>query len=375
LREKRGGRKVVAIFAGTNSKITNFLVRSDDELLPGEKSSRQVKNGDYYEKGSNQLYPPFYHTATIGSCRREPVFGATEYERATNYGRPLFAVMAQDGTLHQNIPTVLCRMLLVSKGDDWTNDLNAWKAVANFLGTRVQLGDTSFDMISNLVAKAYANLTECSEDCKSLKLAYLPDPVCARLAMCMMDEDFEHDPAPEWTKTIKGMKKTWWAGKIREIFSTGMVRPAKGDFGEVAVALYMLFCGDLLRKTISDTAKSENKDSLDYSDFSVSLDAWLDLLCSGGKPLEETKLPANESTDSPLVSVGFIHYLRSYDTSWASLKNQTFLSHIYESGVAFYVFEGCDYIDMVVPLRIMVDGETTSPKYEFVPMLVFIKSM
>ena len=382
LREKRGGRKVVAIFAGTNWKITNFFVRADDELLPGEKSSRDVENGVYYEKGSNQLYPPFHHTATIGSCRREPVTGATEYERATNYGRPLFAVMAQDGTLHQNIPTVLCRMLLVSqkkRGDDWTSDLNAWKAVANFLGTRVQLGDTSFDMGSSLVAKAYANLAECSEACKSLKLAYLPDPVCARLAMCMMDEDFEHAPALEWTKRIKGMKKTWWAGKIRELFSTGMVRPAKGDFGEVAVALYMLFCGDLLRKTISDTAKSKNRDSLDYSHFSVSIDAWLDLLSSGGKPLEETKLPANQSEDNPSVSVGFIqvcrNYLRSYGTSWASLKNQTFLSHIYKLGVAFYVFEGCDYIDMVAPLRIIVNCETASPKYEFVPMLVSITSM
>jgi hypothetical protein len=371
LRKIRGQQKVVAVFAGTNSKITNFLVKSDQELLPGKTYSRQWQQGNYHEKGSSQLYPPFYHTATIGSCRREPATGPTEYERATNYGRPLFAVMANKGTLHKKISTVLCRMLLVPEGDDWESAL---QAVANFLGTRVQLGETSFDMISNLVAKAYANLSGCSEDCKTLNLAYLPDPVCARLAMCMMDEDFEHEPVEGWTKEIQGKAKTWWAGKIREIFSTGMVRPAKGDFGEVVVALYMLFCGDLLRKTISDAAKSENKDSLEYNHFSVSLDAWLDLLCSGGRTPVDTKVPDSESRDGSSMSVGFIQVcrnsIRSYKNSWASLEDQCFLRHIYESGVGFYVFEGCDLIDMVVPLRI----NRKEAKDEFIPMVVSIKS-
>jgi hypothetical protein len=208
LREKRGNQKIVAVFAGTNSKITNFLLESDIQFEPDAEASRhlQKKLKTYHAKGSSQLYPPFYHTATMGSCRREPVTGLTEYDRATYYGRPLFAILANEGTLHQKISTVLSRMLIVPKERiDWYNEL---MAAINFLGTRVQMEDTSFAVISNLVAMAYANLSGCSEDCTTVKLAYLPDPVCARLAMCMMDEDFTHEPSPEWKKKIKGDEKT-----------------------------------------------------------------------------------------------------------------------------------------------------------------------
>ena len=101
LREKRGNQKVVAVFAGTNSKITNFLLESDIQFEPDAVASRhlQKKLKTYHAKGSSHLYPPFYHTATMGSCRREPVTGPTEYDRATNYGRPLFAILAKEGTL------------------------------------------------------------------------------------------------------------------------------------------------------------------------------------------------------------------------------------------------------------------------------------
>ena len=136
----------------------------------------------------------------------------------------------------------------------------------------------------------------------------------------------------------------------------------------------MLFCGDLLRKTISDEARFENKGSLDYSQFSVPLDTWLDLLLSGGEVLEETERADNVSENSPLVSIGFIQVcrnsIRSYKTPWSSLGDQSFLKQIYESAIAFYVFEACDLIDLVVPLRICL--KDADP--EFIPMVVSIKS-
>jgi hypothetical protein len=366
LREKRD-EKVIAVFAGTTSKITNFLIESDKELEPGLVSSRAIQKGEemrYHEKGSNQIYPPFYHTATMGSCL-PLVAGITEYERATYYGRPLFAIMASKEALHKKISNILCRMLIVPQGHDWKSDL---KAVMNILATRVQLGETSVDVVSELVAKAYATLSGCSEDSRTLKMAYLPDPVCARLAMCMMDKNFKQ-VVPDWKTTIKGKKKEWWTRKLKDIFSTGLVRPAKGDFGEVVVALYMLFCGDLLRKEIRDSQKEEDKEMLDYSHFSVSLDAWLDLLESGGEPAEGKYFANCE------LSVGFIQVcrnsLRSYRTSWNSLKNESFLQRIFESGVAFYTFEGCPLIDMVVPLR--VNNSAASHKYRFVPLMISIK--
>ena len=372
LREHRH-EKVIAVFAGTTSKITNFLVESDSELEPTPGSSREIQKGapvEYYDKGSNQLFPPFYHTATMGSCLQF-LAGVTEYERAVFYGRPLFAIMANKNILNEKISNVLCRMLIVTQGCDWKDELIA---VMNCLATRVQLGETSFDVVSKLVAMAYANLSGCTEDSRTLQLAYLPDPVCARLAMCMMDEDFRQ-VAPEWKTTIKGKEKVWWSQKMKEIFSTGLVRPSKGDFGEVVVALYMLFCGDLLRKEISDTLKKKDKDKMDYSQFSVSLDAWLDLLASGGRPCQE-KIVAECD-----LSVGFIQVcrnsMRSYRTSWESLKDDSFLKHIFESGVAFYVFEGCPLIDMVVPMRVnRQDGDPDArPKISYVPLLVSIKSL
>jgi hypothetical protein len=75
----RDKQKVVAIFAGTNSKVTNFLVNSDQELLPGKTYFRQWQPAKYQEMGlESALSSLLSHTATIGSCRRDSVTGATE---------------------------------------------------------------------------------------------------------------------------------------------------------------------------------------------------------------------------------------------------------------------------------------------------------
>ena len=109
LREKRRYKKVVAVFAGTNSKVTSFREHCDDYLKPATASSREIRDGsEYHKKGSNQLYPPFFCTTTLGSCLAS-LFGETEYERPIYYGRPLFAIMAKEETLQNTIPNVLCR--------------------------------------------------------------------------------------------------------------------------------------------------------------------------------------------------------------------------------------------------------------------------
>jgi hypothetical protein len=204
----------------------------------------------------------------------------------------------------------------------------------------------------------------------------MTDPVCARLAMCLMDEDYRKEIPQELAPVdpVDGMNKKWWTTKLREIFSSGLVSPAKGDFGEVVVALYMLFCGDLLRKSINNKDTSKQP----YSQFSVPLDAWLQLMVSGGGNGSEV------SFEESKVSLGFIQFgrnsLRSYAYSWTRLKDQPFLKHIYESGIAFYTYQACPLIDMVVPLRIrkVIDGDDvgdTRPgtEYEYVPMLISVK--
>jgi hypothetical protein len=110
---------------------------------------------------------------------------------------------------------------------------------------------------SYLVAKGYANLTNVTSNFATF--VYMPDPVCARLAMCMMDEQWEF-------LKYHGKSKNWWSNAVKTIYSTGLCLPAKGDLGEVLTALYFLFCGDECRKTID----------CKYKTFSVFLEDWIE---------------------------------------------------------------------------------------------------
>ena len=125
LREVRQSCTVVAVFTGTNSKLTNFLFETDMELKRSntQESSREMKDPDiaYYENGSE---PPFFQTMTMGSClyllkemldepHTQANLNATnsEYKRAVYYGRPPFAQMAKESKLEENLQTVLFRMV------------------------------------------------------------------------------------------------------------------------------------------------------------------------------------------------------------------------------------------------------------------------
>ena len=373
LREIRNNCHVVAVFAGTSSRFSNFLFETDEQLknfvYPSRVSPEKERN--YHEKG-RRLYLPYFRTTTIGACLRyleeaEEKNGATfsEYERSVYYGRPLFALMAKESKLDESLGMVLRKMLCLSLADNGN-----WKdsrvASISLLSTRIQMGQVTAELASSLVGYGYANFCGFYPDSRAVIIGHFPDPVCARLAMCMMDETFEQQVTS--STIFKGLSKKDWTGKFREIFSTGIVSPAKGDFGEVVVALHMLFCGDLLRGRINEEKKLNGLHL--YSQFSVSLDAWLQLMKAGGR---ETETLNGECQ----VSVGFIQVcrnsLRSYRTSWTSLADQSFLKHIYELGIAFYVFPGCPIIDMVVPLRVRGGSKQNETKY--IPMFVSIKCM
>jgi hypothetical protein len=313
------------------------------------------------------VYPPFFQTTTMGSCLDLLQNAKSEYDRSVFYGRPLFAHLAITNKLEEKITSILLRML---RQVDWKKIRETWM---NIFATRVQMGQTSADMASRLVANKYANFCGYNDETKAVHLGYLPDPVCARLAMCMMDETFELK-GPSASDPIMGMNKRWWTEKLKEIFSSGIVSPEKGNFGEVVVALYMLFCGDLLRKRINDD-NMVNGIQL-YSQFSVSLDDWLEVMLSGGK------MSAIQSDKESDVSVGFIqicrNHLRSYSHSWKTLKYHEFLKQIFESGIAFYACNNCPLIDIVVPLRIRRDDVTgidvdSGSEFTYAPMLVSIK--
>jgi len=163
---------------------------------------------------------------------------------------------------------------------------------------------------------------------------------------------------------VEGKGKQFWVAELTNLFSSGLVSPDKGDVGEIVVALYLLFCGDLLRKGFNKLDEPKHM----YKRFSVPLDAWLRLLQNGGQDSSEV------DTKDSKVAVGFVqicrNHLRSYDRSWKSLEDQSFLRHLYQSGGAFYTCSNCSLIDMVAPIRVRKDNKGNDT---YIPLLMSIK--
>ncbi|KAG7339796.1 type III restriction enzyme [Nitzschia inconspicua] len=355
--------KYVAVFTGTSCGLTNFDMEMDRKLIPYQSSRGMGDSWVTISKGST-VFPPFVMLTTIG-CQiqlKQATTGphSTEYDDAIIHGRPLFSLMNDHGHLEAQLPNILHRMLLLRGGENegvnWENNLNAWFSI---LATRVQMGITTIAVASDLVAKGYANLTHVSPG--FAQFTYLPDPVCARLAMGMMSNGWK-------LGDIKGKSPSEWVGHLGQIYSSGLCQPEKGDFGEVLAALYFLLCGDILRHRCDDDLKT----------FSVDLDLCFALLMNGGNTdvtktpdLKRSRMDKEKKQSSVTLScIQFCHnYLRSYETNWSTLGDQQFLRQLYASGTGFFTFAGCPTIDAVFALCIR---KGTSEKY--IPCLLSIKS-
>ena len=382
---------MVAVFAGTTASLSNFR-KGDDDVILGSTASRDwTESTERYDKGK-KYFPVFSMTTTIG-CLAATVDSTTEatsdYHRAIPYGRPLFALLHKNSPLDdsKNLTAILGRMLQ-SSNDEWKESIPALLSV---LATRVQMGQTTFDFASKLVARGYANLLGVSE--KSAHITYMPDPVCSRLAMCMMADGFQLGP-------FKGIGGSFWSKQASRFFRLGLCIPEKGNAGEIFVTLYFLLCGDKLRQNASR----------DFTVFKVSLVEWLCLLRDGGgeanyhsavphasgvrtSPRVAARqdaadtLVVNEQCPDPddgaedkiadnwQVEINFVQVcrnnLRSFGWDWVGLGSQTFLRHLYHSAIAFYVYPGCPLIDFVAPIKIQAP-RTDDPAY--VPLVVSIKS-
>jgi hypothetical protein len=378
LRKIRKNVHIVACFAGTTASLSGFRFENDDSLQSSRASREwEPDEGKLYKMGT-EFFPVFTQTTTIGCIAKTDE--GSEYERAIRYGRPLFAIMEENGALSSKTINVLGRMLLSEK--KWDENLSACLSV---LATRVQMGQTTFKIASDLVSKGYAILTSVSTG--TARVCFMPDPVCARLAMCLMDENFEIGP-------FKGKDPKWWVDKMAEIFSQGLCSPEKGDVGEVMVAFYLLLSGDILRQS----------NSADRETFSVSLVDWIDTLQSRGQSAaasssrqtptqssytqrskriakkQKSVVPPKKASglagpDIYNVTISFIQVcrnnLRSYGCDWAGFTDQSFLKYMYESATAFYVFAGCPMIDMAASMK-MTHIQTKVKS--FAPLFISIKS-
>jgi len=371
--------RIVAVFTGTNAELRNFQFENDHTIAGTIAPSRElsVKKVGFRPKGM-QSFSHFVQMTTIG-CKLSFLNKASEseseseseYVKAIFYGRPLFATMQSKGDMTEDkLSTILGRMLLVTYGEnqkDWKKHESTW---LNILGTRVQMGQTTVSIASDLVARGYANLIACTD--RTATICYLPDPVCARLAMCLMEESQKLNAG---SSTTYGQPARWWVARMRDLFAGGLCQPERGDFGEIMVAFFMLLCGDKLRKTKDPTFKT----------FSVNLADWLHLLSQGGKEEEQkqsrNRFPKRDREGVTIIGssyrkaeISFIqvcrNYLRHYEGDWGEFFRQDFLKYMYESGIAFFVFAGCSVIDMVIAIRLT----TNSGLFHYVPLVVSIKS-
>lgn len=194
---------------------------------------------------------------------------------------------------------------------------------------------------------------------KSAKICFPPDPVCARLAMCLMDSDWSIEIPG--SRSLNGKTKGWWIGKMMSLYTRNLCAPENGNLGEVMVALYFLVCADELRKTIWSV----------YTAFSVPLGDWIErLLNENAGDLKRPSLQKGEETQLSFNAIRACrNNLRVYNHSCSWLQDECFLANMYQSGVGFYVYEGCGVIDLVFPLR-GHDGDN----YRYLPMLLSVKS-
>jgi hypothetical protein len=307
-----------------------------------------------------------------------------EYLQAIPYGRPLFVKMQAKGKLTAKSLQTVCRRMLMVTSSDWTldDDRTAWMSI---LGTRFQMGQTSMDISSALVAGGYANLVDVSAE-NTATICFGPDPVCAYLAMGLMDEDWSINlpNGGESVIPVQGRQKKWWVQQASDLFGKGLVRPEKGDFGEVMVAMFLILCCDEERKMLNQE-KDDSKEAFvtKYQTFSVRLDLVIARWANGGRrnasvsgifvPGEVNEQEAQRVVSFSISAIQVCrNYLRIYDHDWSALADQGFLENLYQAGVGFYTFPGCSTIDMVFALK--CHDKNGKNEAVFYPMVVSVKA-
>jgi hypothetical protein len=355
LRTQGRNQQVVAVFTGTSPCLANLHYEMPPESV----------RANYHKSGSG-LYPVFCNLFTTGifapKSNRPPTQGQTDYERAIPHGRPLFAALLRNnGTFSEDQEAGVLNKMTLMKHADWERDLGA---CFSLLGTRLQLGQPSFSLACTVVEDGYATLTYLGDPTNEMKepttarICFETDPVCARLAMCMMDPDWS---IRSGTAEFHGKSKVFWTSKIYDIFSTGLCTANKGSIvGELAGASYLLFCGDLLRKRIDPT----------YRTFSVPLAAFVECLVLQ-KDDNVTTSASTEKRRYTDARVSFIQVVHNYlSFPIGDLWRLGILKDMYTAGIAYYASSVGSAYDMVASIRLTKKDES----YTYVPLLVSIST-
>jgi len=192
-------------------------------------------------------------------------------------------------------------------------------------------------------------------------LTFMPDPLCATLAMRYMDV--------EWNKWgFQGRDGKFWVEQAEKAFSTKLCLPEKGDVGEIFAALYMLLCGDILRKE-EDKKKEKEKGSNQISaSFSVLIDDWFGLLKTGGKAKNADADKTTHTGKDKHVTISFVQVCRN-DFRSNSFGKKKVLQRMYMSGLASYAYKNCKAIDIASSIKVVHDSEIS-----YHPLLISVKN-
>ena len=372
---KVGGKRcyLTVVLAGTTSALANLF--PEKEQKAGE--SRTIEGVSHFDEGTVP-FPPFFILRTMGclalswdesengevmstnesESKNGEVMSTnesesengevmstneSEYESMIRYSRPLFAKLHKNNCFDKKREYQVVKKVVLGQLSNWNNDK---KSCLSVLGTRIQMGPTSTPIVSDLVSKGYAHLTYYEHGRDDIpnraSFAFLPDPVCARVAMCLMDEEITFKGTGSTGNGTKGELDILGAGKkemaamMGTIFSEGVCLPAKGDYGEIATALYILFCGDVLRK----------KKCAEYKELSVSFSQWMRLVQNQGVDNQDSD---NHDGDNNIF-VNCIQFFRQdLRLKLEEMANETFLQGLYQKACAIYCANNFEAIDLVVP--------------------------
>ena len=368
LREERQNKTVVAAFAGTTAKLSKVF--PPDGKPPEYSRNTQAKYKNLKNQDKQILYPPFFRLHTISCLRKQKTVREAKFPDSVIYGRPMFAHYHIKRELDDKKLEHFANRLVLSSVD-YKENLPACYSV---LGSRVQMGIVNrYDTLTELVSSGYACLVEFTSS-REAQVTFMPDPLCAFLAMRLMNGSTagKHE----------GQGNEFWVQKARCAFETKLCRPDKGDAGEIFAALYMLFCGDHLRKQKDASLRT----------FSVKLGDWFYNIKSGGKnSIEADRKPASKPTEQSVSArsstrktektqnqeeieiestISFIQVCRNDYRSKPFFK-QNFLEHLYLSGLGIYAYSNCPAFDIVSSIRVKGARED-EPKYH--PLLVSVKN-
>jgi len=365
---------LTVVCSGTNSRLANFFPETEEASSSTRMTEQDVDS--YYinhHVKDAKPYEPFFRFRTMGCLSNDPPMSddssTSEFECCVPFGRPLFEMYRRQKELEKQMAIIVGKVVLGKKIEDITTAINV-------LGTRVQMGSSSFAVVSDLVGVGYAHLTSFRRPDEEARpsnviadFAYMPDPVCARIAMMLMDgtkildrvtmvaNDTRHSDS-----TVQGKNPSWWSSRATDIFSKSICVMNKGDIGEVAVALYLLFCGDVLRRDISE----------DYTTFSVDLISWLNKLLEyrgcEGKVVRLT-VNCNGASASKYTINAIQFYREELRLQLDEYSSEEYLEYLYSCACGVYGHPNVQAFDLLKPIRFMRGNG-----YGYLPCFISVKN-